>query len=115
MDSMTMNTGSDEFVEAVLSFVESIPAGSVLAYGDIASFLGAGGPRQIGAVLSRHGGGVPWWRVPHADGSAPPGKDAVCARYWRAEGTPLRANGRVDMAAARWTPDLPSGLGVAGS
>lgn len=104
-----MSAVGDEFVEAVLALVESIPAGSVLAYGDIAAFLGVGGPRQVGAVLSRHGGAVPWWRVPHADGSAPPGKDAVCARRWREEGTPLRPNGRVDMAAARWAP---SGLGI---
>lgn len=95
---------NEDFAEAVLALVESIPEGKVLAYGDIAAILGAGGPRQVGAVLSREGGGVPWWRVPHADGSSPPGKDSICARRWREEGTPLRPNGKVDMSAARWVP-----------
>lgn len=94
----------ERFVEAVLSLIESIPEGRVMAYGDIAAALGAGGPRQVGAVLSRHGGGVPWWRVPHADGSPPPGKAAFCRRKWHEEGMPLRPNGNVDMTAARWLP-----------
>lgn len=94
----------DEFAEAVLALVESIPEGRVMAYGDIAEALGRGGPRQVGAVLSHSGGGVPWWRVPHADGSPPPGKDVFCGRRWREERTPLRPNGKVDMRAARWIP-----------
>lgn len=84
--------------------VESIPPGRVLAYGDIAEFLGTGGPRQVGAVLSRDGGGVPWWRVVHADGSAPPGKADLARRQWLAEGTSLRRGERVDMDRARWSP-----------
>ncbi|MGQ0842925.1 MAG: MGMT family protein [Sporichthyaceae bacterium] len=94
----------EDFAEAVLALVESIPEGRVLAYGDIAAILGAGGPRRVGAVLSHSGGGVPWWRVPKADGSPPPGKEAHCARRWHEEGTPLRPNGKVDMNAARWLP-----------
>jgi alkylated DNA nucleotide flippase Atl1 len=97
----------DEYAEAVLSVVESIPPGKVLAYGDIAELLGAGGPRQVGAVLSRHGGGVPWWRVPHADGSAPPGHEVTARLAWVAEGTPLKANGSVDMRRARWDGTNP--------
>lgn len=42
----------EDFVEAVLSVVEAIPPGRVMAYGDIAEMLGAGGPRQVGRVLS---------------------------------------------------------------
>ena len=94
----------DDYAEAVLAVVESIPVGRVMSYGDIAEFLGSGGPRQVGSVLAREGGGVPWWRVVHADGSPPPGKDGRALREWVAERTPLRPSRRVDMARARWVP-----------
>jgi alkylated DNA nucleotide flippase Atl1 len=91
------------YAEAVLAVVERIPAGRVLAYGDIADYLGEGGPRQVGAVMSRYGGGVPWWRVLHADGSPAPGHEARALARYRDEGTPLRPSGeRVDMTRARW-------------
>jgi alkylated DNA nucleotide flippase Atl1 len=92
-----------EYAEAVLGVVERIPAGRVLAYGDIADYLGEGGPRQVGAVMSRFGGGVPWWRVLHADGTPAPGHEARALARLRDEGTPLKRSGdRVDMALARW-------------
>ena len=92
-----------EYAEAVLGVVERIPPGRVLAYGDIADYLGEGGPRQVGAVMSRYGGGVPWWRVLHADGSPAPGHEARALARYRDEGTPLRPSGeRVDMTRARW-------------
>lgn len=92
----------EDFVEAVLSVVEEIPPGRVMAYGEIAELLGVGGPRQVGRVLSGHGGGVPWWRVVRADGSPPPGHEIDAHREWLAEGTPLRPTRRVDMTRARW-------------
>jgi alkylated DNA nucleotide flippase Atl1 len=92
----------DDYVEAVLRVIESIPPGRVLAYGDIADLLGVGGPRQVGAVLTRHGSAVPWWRVPHADGSPPDCNQVTARRHWRAEGTPVKPNGNVDMRRARW-------------
>ena len=52
-----------EYVEAVLELVALIPAGTAVAYGDVAELLGAGGPRQVGSVMSHHGSsGVPSWR-----------------------------------------------------
>ncbi|HEX3826254.1 MAG TPA: MGMT family protein [Sporichthyaceae bacterium] len=98
---------SEDYAEGVLAVVEAIPAGRVMSYGDIAEFLGVGGPRQVGSVLSRRGAAVPWWRVVHADGTAPPGKDGRARREWVAERTPLRPGGRVDMAHARWVPRPP--------
>jgi alkylated DNA nucleotide flippase Atl1 len=101
----------------VLSLVEAIPPGRVLAYGEIAELFEVGGPRQVGAVLARHGGGVPWWRVVHADGSPPSGKEGRALREWIAEGTALRPNGHVDMAVARWssaTISRPNGTVGAG-
>ncbi|WP_067178853.1 MGMT family protein [Microtetraspora niveoalba] len=91
----------NEYAERVLDVVELIPPGKVMPYGDIAEYLGEGGPRQVGRVLSLWGGGVPWWRVPRADGSPPVGHEAECLARWREEGTPLRGE-RADMRLARW-------------
>ena len=57
-----------EYADAVLSAVEQIPAGRVATYGDIAEFVGQGGPRRVGRVMSQWGAGVSWWRVIRADG-----------------------------------------------
>jgi alkylated DNA nucleotide flippase Atl1 len=89
------------YAERVLDLVERIPPGMVMSYGDIAEHLGEGGPRQVGKVMSTWGGGVPWWRVVHADGTPPPGHEARCLDSWRREATPLRG-ARADMRAARW-------------
>lgn len=92
-----------EYDEAVLDVVRLIPAGTVMSYGDVAEYLGSGGPRQVGAAMSRSEADVAWWRVIHADGSPPPGKERECRARWRDEGTPLRPGGdRVDMRRARW-------------
>ncbi|MFD0683104.1 MGMT family protein [Actinomadura fibrosa] len=94
----------DEYAEMVLDAVERIPPGRVLSYGDLAELVGQGGPRQVGRVMSLYGGGVPWWRVIRADGSPPSGHEVRAHEEYRAEGTPLRPDGRrVDMARARWT------------
>ena len=95
----------DDYSSRVLDVTEAIPPGQVMSYGDIAEYLGQGGPRQVGRVLSRHGGGAPWWRVIHADGTPPPGSEAAALRHYLAERTPLRSVAspvRVDMGLARW-------------
>ncbi|WP_342662601.1 MGMT family protein [Nocardioides halotolerans] len=96
----------EEYVELVLSVVEEIPRGRVTSYGAIAGVVG-GGPRQVGAVMSRHGGPVPWWRVVRADGSLPPSHEENARPHYLDEGTPLRPSGAVDMAAAFWEPEPP--------
>jgi alkylated DNA nucleotide flippase Atl1 len=98
-----------EFAERVLDVIDRIPPGRVMSYGDIAEYLGEGGPRQVGRVVSHWGGGVPWWRVIHADGSLLAGHERQAMARYQAEGTPLRwsRNGEVvgvDMRRARW-PD----------
>jgi alkylated DNA nucleotide flippase Atl1 len=93
-----------EFAERVLAVVERIPPGRVMAYGDIAEYLGEGGPRQVGRVLALWGGAVPWWRVIRADGSFLPSHERTARRHYEAEGTPLRGD-RVDMRRARWDGD----------
>ena len=62
----------DEYSARVLDVVDAIPSGQVMSYGDIAEYLGSGGPRQVGKVLATYGGGVAWWRVIHSDGTPAP-------------------------------------------
>ncbi|GAB3675327.1 hypothetical protein GCM10027589_45430 [Actinocorallia lasiicapitis] len=92
----------EEYAELVLQVVERIPAGRVMTYGDVAEYLGRGGPRQVGRVMATQGGGVPWWRVIRADGRFLPGHEARARERYLAEGTPLRGDERVDVRAARW-------------
>jgi alkylated DNA nucleotide flippase Atl1 len=94
----------DDYADLVLSVVERIPAGRVMTYGGIAEFLGAGGPRQVGTVMARYGGGVPWHRVVNASGRVVPGHEQEALRRLRAEGTPLRGD-RVDLRSAAWWPE----------
>ena len=95
----------DAYVEAVLSLVEQIPPGRVMSYGAIAEYLGQGGPRQVGSVMSHHGGAVPWHRVVAANGRVVPGHEQEALRRLRGEGTPLRGD-HVDMKKAAWYPGL---------
>ena len=102
----TGSGGLPDFAEAVLDIVDQIPAGKVLTYGDVAELLGAGGPRQVGSVLSRYGSSVTWWRVTRASGEAAEGLQDEALAHWRAEGTAMvrgaLAGRRVDMTQARW-------------
>jgi alkylated DNA nucleotide flippase Atl1 len=90
----------DVYVEAVLRTVESIPAGRVATYGDIAAAVGRGGPRQVGAVMSRFGAAVSWWRVVRADGQPARGHERQALELLRAEGTPV-VGSRVVLVEAR--------------
>jgi alkylated DNA nucleotide flippase Atl1 len=99
----------EEYVERVLAVVEQIPSGRVMSYGAIAEVVGVGGARQVGRVMSLEGGGVPWWRVVRADGGLPSCHQGEALSHHRAEGTPLRPSGRVDMPAAQWWPATPGG------
>ena len=102
----------EEYVEAVLQVVESIPPGRVMSYGAVAECVGQGGPRQVGAVMASYGGSVPWWRVVRADGIPPLCDTGEARAHYLAEGTPLRGrlddgSTRLDMRVAAWHPDEP--------
>jgi len=91
------------FAERVLETVERIPRGKVMSYSDVAEFLGAGGGRAVGRVMSEWGSDVAWWRVVRADGSPARGHEAEALLRLRRERTPLHTGGgRVDMTSARW-------------
>src|SRR5262249_25315561 len=82
-----------------------------MSYGDIAEYLGEGGPRQVGRVMSQWGGGVAWWRGIHADGSFLAGHEREALAHYLEEETPLRrtrdgAVTGVNMRQAPW-PDHP--------
>src|SRR3954453_12690597 len=93
-----------EYARRVLDVVDRIPRGKVMAYGDIAAYLGGGGPRQVGAVMREWGHEVPWHRVLKSDGRPAVHKAAEQLALLRAEGL-LARDGRVDMKIARWNPD----------
>ncbi|MFC0629069.1 MGMT family protein [Kribbella deserti] len=93
----------EEYVEAVLVAVESIPPGQVATYGDIAAYVGQGGPRQVGAIMREYGGGVPWWRVIRASGV--PAEEVGDEQIQRLRGDGVRVtNGKVDLKSTRWRP-----------
>ena len=97
----------DAYAETVLRLVEAVPAGSVTTYGDLAEMVGRAGPRQVGTVLARDGGSVPWWRVVRADGRPAAGLAERALALLAGEGVPVR-DGRVRLAAVRWRPDPDS-------
>lgn len=75
----------DVLVERVLRAVELVPPGQVVSYGDLAALVGIG-PRQVGAVMSQWGSGVPWWRVTNHTGRLPAPLLARAREHWHAEG-----------------------------
>lgn len=89
------------FAESVIDLVDTIPAGTVLTYGDVARLVGGGGPRQVGAVMSRYGSATAWWRVIRASGEPARGLEVEALARLREEGAPL-TGGRVDLRRARW-------------
>jgi alkylated DNA nucleotide flippase Atl1 len=94
----------EEYVEAVLLAVESIPPGSVATYGDIATYVGQGGPRQVGAIMREYGGGVPWWRVIRASGIPADEVGDEQLQLLRGDGVRV-TNGKVNLRQVRWAPD----------
>lgn len=88
-----MSRGMDEAaVERVLRVVELIPRGEIAAYGEVGQIAGVG-PRQVGAIMSRYGGGVAWWRVTNAYGDPPMHLRDEAFAHWREEGIAIKPNG----------------------
>jgi alkylated DNA nucleotide flippase Atl1 len=83
----------ERLVEQVLRAVDLIPWGCVAAYGDLGHIVGIG-PRQVGAVMSRHGDGTTWWRVTDAAGNFAPDLLERARPHWLEEGISVRASGR---------------------
>ena len=98
----------EEYVEEVLSLVERIPPGRVMSYGAIAEYLhpvsGRASPRQVGTIMARHGGGVPWHRVVTGGGRLPPGHEQEARARLMEEGMVFDGP-RVPMAEYAWWPE----------
>ncbi|CAN5291046.1 hypothetical protein BH09ACT6_BH09ACT6_13760 [soil metagenome] len=78
-----------DFGAEVLKLVDSIPAGKVLSYGDVAALLGSRAARAVGTVMARSGGRHAWWRVVRAGGHPPRGLEEAALVHYEEEGTPL--------------------------
>ncbi len=77
---------SDDFMEAVIDTVSSIPVGEISTYGEVADEAGfPGAARAVGNLL-RMTPGLPWWRVIASNGRLVPGLEAEHAQRLRAEG-----------------------------
>ncbi|WP_095999837.1 MGMT family protein [Mobilicoccus massiliensis] len=81
--------------------VASIPAGQVMAYGEVGEVVGVG-PRAAGRLVANLDDDVPWWRVVYADGTPATCHDGTAPDLLQAEGVPFRGD-RVDMTRARRT------------
>jgi methylated-DNA-protein-cysteine methyltransferase-like protein len=89
------------FTDAVITVLEALAPGEVIAYGEIAAEAGyPGAARAVGNLLRRTPG-LPWWRVVTATGRLVPHHEAEQAEMLRAEGVEVWA-GRVRR------PSMPS-------
>lgn len=96
------------FTEEALCLIAAIPPGKVATYGGIAAMAGdPRGARQVVRILSSmsKAKGLPWHRVLRKDGSIalPEGGGLELQRaLLEAEGVPVDASGRVDLATCLW-------------
>lgn len=86
-----------EALERVRGVIAAIPAGSVLAYGQVAARAGLPGQaRLVGRILAEDGSALPWHRVLRADGTPASHLATEQLARLRAEGV-LDEDGRVPM------------------
>jgi methylated-DNA-protein-cysteine methyltransferase related protein len=95
------HAGPDALAQRILACVESIPAGRVMTYGDVAEYVGASSPRIVGRVLAVDDGSVPWHRVMRANGTLAEHLYTEQRQRLLSEGVRFRGD-KVDLAAHRW-------------
>lgn len=91
----------DDLAQRILACIESIPAGRVMTYGDVAEYVGASSARIVGRVLAFDHGTVPWHRVLRADGTLAEHLYTEQRQRLLAEGVRFKGD-RVELAAFRW-------------
>jgi methylated-DNA-protein-cysteine methyltransferase related protein len=90
-----------ESLDRIRDVVATIPAGSVLAYGEVAARAGLPGrARLVGRILAEDGHDLPWHRVLRADGTPAPHLAAEQLARLRAEGV-LPEGGRIPILRYR--------------
>ena len=93
----------EQTVERVREVVTSIPAGTVLSYGDVAALAGVRSARLVGRIMAIDSADLPWHRVLRADGTVAPHLAREQLARLRAEGV-LAVDGRVPMSCYRYRP-----------
>ncbi|MDT4922555.1 MAG: methylated-DNA-protein-cysteine methyltransferase related protein [Pseudonocardiales bacterium] len=92
---------SDDLARRILACVESIPAGRVMTYGDVADYVGARSARIVGRVLALDDGSVPWHRVMRSDGRLAEHLYTEQRQRLLSEGVRFKGD-RVDLVNFRW-------------
>jgi methylated-DNA-protein-cysteine methyltransferase-like protein len=97
--------------DAILAIVESIPAGRVATYGQIADLAGLPGrARLVGTTLRKlpDDSAVPWHRVVNAGGRISPRGDGMSVTEQELlladEGVVIDVRGRIRLAVFQWCP-----------
>jgi methylated-DNA-protein-cysteine methyltransferase related protein len=105
-------TQKDQKTERIRATIDSIPAGRVATYGQVAEEAGLPGrARMVGRVLRElpRGSELPWFRVLGAGGRIAIAPDEPAwkrqVKLLRADGVEFRGPGRVDMKRFGWQPD----------
>lgn len=98
----------DPFFKAVYELVARVPRGKVVSYGQVGRLLGyPRSARQVGRAMRHCPDGLPWQRVVMADGAITGGLYAPLRRAMlEEEGITFLPDGRVDMQAHRWQPEV---------
>ncbi|MGO9035778.1 MGMT family protein [Mycobacterium sp.] len=91
---------TDEQVERVRALVDSIPAGRVATYGDIAAAARLSSPRIVGWIMRTDSSDLPWHRVITASGRPARHLTTRQLELLRAEGV-LAVDGRVPLGEIR--------------
>jgi methylated-DNA-protein-cysteine methyltransferase-like protein len=106
----------DGFFARVYALVARIPRGKVATYGQIARMLGAPrAARTVGWAMhdNPHGSRVPCHRIVQQGGSCSPhfriGDPGAQRRLLEREGVQFLLDGRIDMRAHQWRPELDGG------
>jgi methylated-DNA-protein-cysteine methyltransferase related protein len=87
---VTDPTPDPHFASNVRRVIESVRAGEVVTYGEVAREAGhEGAARAVGTLLARDGSDLPWWRVVTTTGRLVPGNEAEHAARLRAEGVEI--------------------------
>ena len=96
--------------DLVYDLVAQIPAGRVMAYGQIAALCGSPrAARIVGQIAARGPSDLPWQRVVYTDGrlaGAFPGGRTQQAALLAEDEVEVNAEFRVDIARLIWNPPL---------